>query len=68
MNEALAQVTSRKCLTHAALDEDCNRVTTTNNTPFGCSWFERDSTKPTLIQRSDALYWLLFCTDPGPAD
>lgn len=23
MNEALAQVTLRKCLTHSALDEDC---------------------------------------------
>lgn len=43
MNETLAQVTPRKSLTHAALDEDCNRDATTNNThpqDSAALWFE----------------------------
>lgn len=62
MNEALAQVTS-KCLTHSALDEDCNRGTTANNTPSESSTLVWKRYHPVLIQRSDALYWPLFRTD-----
>lgn len=47
MNEALAQVTSRKCLTHSALDEESATGVLQPTTPSGCRarWFGGGTTR-----------------------